>query len=144
MKILSGYSTLLRNKALPGTLVPAMQRSFPSMTRQNPSMESFPLPTSSNVPTMALTMLRRNLSAWIVKTHSCVPVCVHFDHGLTFEMCMEALKLGVYGGIVFTATTWVYSSIQDRISSGPAAKAAPLVSAFGVYLAIQALMGMFL
>ena len=57
---------------------------------------------------------------------------------------MLHLKLGVYGGIVFTATTWVYSSIQDRISSGPAAKAAPLVSAFGVYLAIQALMGMFL
>lgn len=23
-----------------------------------------------------------------------VPVCVHYDHGLTFEKCMEALKLG--------------------------------------------------
>ncbi|MBQ8598159.1 MAG: class II fructose-bisphosphate aldolase [Lachnospiraceae bacterium] len=23
-----------------------------------------------------------------------VPVCVHYDHGLTFERCMEALKLG--------------------------------------------------
>jgi len=40
--------------------------------------------------------------------------------------------------------TWLFSSIQDRLSTGPAAKAAPVVSAFGLYLAIQGLMGMFL
>ena len=83
------------------------------------------------------------------RCYICIPVFSAITFGLLpFAACfvgaMEALKLGVYGGIVFTATTWVYSSIQNRISSGPAAKAAPLVSAFGVYLAIQALMGMFL
>ena len=53
----------------------------------------------------------------------------------------EALKLGVIGGVVFTVTTALFTSIQDRLSSGPACKAAPVVSAFGLYLASQCFMG---
>ena len=60
-----------------------------------------------------------------------------------FVGCMAALKLGVTGGIVFAATTYLFTSAADRLSTGPAAKAAPIVSAFGIYLAAQALMGMF-
>ena len=30
-----------------------------------------------------------------------VPVVVHYDHGLTFERCMEALKLG-FSSIMYT------------------------------------------
>lgn len=56
----------------------------------------------------------------------------------------KALELAVAGGIVFTATTWLYSSVQDRLSTGPSAKAAPIVSALGIYLAVQGLMGMIL
>ena len=56
---------------------------------------------------------------------------------------MDALKLGALGGVVFTVTTWLFTSITDRISTGPEAKAAPVMSAFGLYLAAQALMGMF-
>lgn len=83
------------------------------------------------------------------RCYICIPVFSAITFGLLpFAACfvgaMEALKLGLFGGIVFTATTWLYSSIQDRLSSGPAAKAAPVMSAFGLYLAIQALMGMFL
>ena len=66
---------------------------------------------------------------------------------LPFAACfvggMAALKLGVTGGIVFAATTWLFTSAADRLSTGPVAKAAPIVSAFGIYLAAQALMGMF-
>ena len=66
---------------------------------------------------------------------------------LPFAACFvgaqEALKLGITGGIVFTVTTWLFSSIADRISTGPEAKAAPVMSAFGLYLAAQVLMGMF-
>ena len=98
---------------------------------------------------LAALVLDHYLAPGAKRCYICIPVFSAITFGLLpFAACfvgaMEALKLGVYGGIVFTATTWVYSSIQDRISSGPAAKAAPLVSAFGVYLAIQALMGMFL
>ena len=98
---------------------------------------------------LAALVLDHYLAPGAKRCYICILVFSAITFGLLpFAACfvgaMEALKLGVYGGIVFTATTWVYSSIQDRISSGPAAKAAPLVSAFGVYLAIQALMGMFL
>ena len=54
-----------------------------------------------------------------------------------------ALKNGITGCIVFTATTWLFTSMTDRLSSGPAAKAAPFASALGLYLAAQCMMGLF-
>ena len=83
------------------------------------------------------------------RCYICVPVFSAITFGLLpFAACFvgvgEALKLGVTGGIIFTALTWLFSSVQDRLSTGPAAKAAPVVSAFGLYLAVQALMGMIL
>ena len=82
------------------------------------------------------------------RCYICIPVFSAITFGLLpFAACfvggMEAVKLGITGGIVFTAVTWLFSAMMDRISTGPAAKAAPFVSAFGLYLAIQALMGMF-
>ena len=80
-------------------------------------------------------------------------VCVSVFSAITFGLlpfaaafvgAMEALKLAVAGGVVFTVMTWLFSSVQDRLSTGPAAKAAPVVSAFGLYLAVQGLMGMIL
>lgn len=66
---------------------------------------------------------------------------------LPFAACfvgaVEAVKLGVLGGVVFAVVTWLFDSMADRISTGPAAKAAPVFSAFGLYLAVQVLMGMF-
>lgn len=41
-----------------------------------------------------------------------VPVCVHYDHGLTFEKCMEALKLG-YTSIMYDCST---DSYEDNVS----------------------------
>jgi hypothetical protein len=98
---------------------------------------------------LAALVLDHYLAPGAKRCYICIPVFSAITFGLLpFAACfvggMEALKLGLYGGIVFTVITWVYSSIQDRLSSGPAAKAAPIMSAFGVYLAIQALMGMFL
>ena len=83
------------------------------------------------------------------RCYICIPVFSAITFGLLpFAACfvgaVEALKLAVVGAAVFTAMTWLFSSIQDRLSTGPAAKAAPVVSAFGLYLAIQALMGMIL
>ena len=83
------------------------------------------------------------------RCYICIPVFSALTFGLLpFAACfvgaVEALKLGITGGILFTTMTWLFSSVQDRLSTGPAAKAAPVVSAFGLYLAIQALMGMIL
>ena len=41
-----------------------------------------------------------------------VPVCVHFDHGLTFEKCMEAIQLG-YSSIMYDCSTDTY---EDNIA----------------------------
>ena len=83
------------------------------------------------------------------RCYICVPAFSAITFGLLpFAACFvgigEAIKLAIAGGVIFTAMTWLFSSVQDRLSTGPAAKAAPIVSAFGLYLAIQALMGMFL
>ncbi|NLG05796.1 MAG: class II fructose-bisphosphate aldolase [Clostridia bacterium] len=40
-----------------------------------------------------------------------VPVCIHYDHGLTFERCMEALHLG-FTSIMYDCST---SSYEDNI-----------------------------
>ena len=67
---------------------------------------------------------------------------------LPFAACLvsaeAAAELAIYGSLIFTVLTWLFSSIQDRLSTGPAAKAAPVMSAFGLYLAVQGLMGMIL
>ena len=82
------------------------------------------------------------------RCYICIPVFAALTFGLLpwaagFATGAEALKLALLGGVAFTAITWLYTSIQDRISSGPAAKAAPVLSALGLYLACQVLMGMF-
>jgi fructose-bisphosphate aldolase class II len=38
-----------------------------------------------------------------------VPVCVHYDHGLTFEKCMEALKLG-FTSVMYDCSTKEYEN----------------------------------
>ena len=83
------------------------------------------------------------------RCYVCIPVFSAITFGLLpFAACViggaEAMELGVAGGVVFTITTWLFTSVQDRMSSGPAAKAAPFMSAFGIYLAVQGLMGMIL
>ena len=82
------------------------------------------------------------------RCYVCVTMFSAVSFGLLpFAACfvgaVEAVKLGIMGGIVFTAVTWVFSSMLDRISTGPVAKAAPVVSAVGLYLAVQCFMGMF-
>lgn len=83
------------------------------------------------------------------RCYICVPMFSAISFGLlpwaaAFVTGGEALELAFFGGLIFTVTTWLFSSIQDRLSTGPAAKAAPVVSAFVLYLSIQGLMGMML
>ncbi|MBE5881336.1 MAG: class II fructose-bisphosphate aldolase [Lachnospiraceae bacterium] len=43
-----------------------------------------------------------------------VPVCVHYDHGLTFERCMEALKLG-FTSIMYDCSTEDYETNVSKV-----------------------------
>lgn len=56
----------------------------------------------------------------------------------------QMLLHGISGGLTFTATAWLFESLRERLSSGPAAKAAPVLGGIGLYLAAQALQGILL
>lgn len=107
-----------------------------------------------NIPNMvAISLLALLLDHYAApdakRCYICIPVFSAVAFGLLpwaacFAAGGEALKLGLVGGITFTVTTWLYSSIQERLSSGPAAKAAPVISAVGLFLAAQAMVGIIL
>ena len=83
------------------------------------------------------------------RCYICIPVLSAVAFGLLpwaacFVSGLEALKLALVGCIVFTVTTWLFTTIQDRLSSGPAAKASAFFSAVSLYMAAQCFMGMFL
>ncbi len=81
-----------------------------------------------------------------VRCYICIPILSAVTFGLLpfaggFVGIWDALKLALAGGVTFTLTTLLYSSIQERLSTGPAAKAAPVMSAVGLYLAVQCFSG---
>ncbi len=80
------------------------------------------------------------------RCYICIPVFAVLTFGLLpfaawLVAPLEAVKLGVIGGVVFTAVTWLFTAMEDRLSTGPAAKLAPILSALGLYLAAQCFMG---
>ena len=107
-----------------------------------------------NIPNMALlSLVALVLDHYIAKgakrCYICIPVFAFMTFGLlpwaaAFVTVVQALKLAAVGCAVFTLLTWLYSSMMDRLSSGPAAKAAPILSAFGLYLAFQCFAGIIL
>lgn len=85
----------------------------------------------------------------VKRCYICIPVFAAVTFGLLpyaacFVTALDALKYGVVGGAVFTAVTWLFTAMLDRLSTGPAAKAAPVLSALGLYLAFQCFMGLIL
>ena len=101
---------------------------------------------------VAVSLVALLLDHYIVKDaprcYICIPVLAFLTFGLLpfvsgFIQPFQILSLGINGAVTFTVTTWLFSSMMDRISTGPSAKLAPVVSAIGLYLASQIFMGMF-
>lgn len=61
-----------------------------------------------------------------------------------FATGAEAVKLAIVGGTTFLLSACLFASMQDRLSTGPAAKLAPIFSALGLYLAAQCFSGILL
>ena len=83
------------------------------------------------------------------RCYICIPVFSALTFGLlplaAFMVSgVQALILGVAGCVTFTVTTFLFTSIQDRLSSGPAAKASAFFSAVSLYMAAQCLAGIVL
>lgn len=55
-----------------------------------------------------------------------------------FDCVHTCWKTGIIGGVVFTVTALVFTSVCERITSGKESKGALAVTAFGIYLAAQA------
>ncbi len=105
------------------------------------------------IPNLVLVSLAALLlDHYLVKDATRCYICIPLFALLTFALLpmaagfaapVDALFLGIKGCITFTVTTWLFTSMTDRISTGPSAKLAPVMSAVGLYLASQGLMGMF-
>ncbi len=65
------------------------------------------------LPAMSL----KNVADYLVPMaqRASVPVCVHYDHGLTFEKCMEALKLG-FTSVMYDCSTADFETNVDQVS----------------------------
>ena len=80
------------------------------------------------------------------RCYICIPLFAFITFGLMtyaagYAGGMDALKIAVVGCAVFTVTTFLYTSISERLASGPASPLAPVMSAFGLYLAAQCFAG---
>ena len=108
----------------------------------------------ANIPNLVLIslitlVLDHYLAPGAARCYICIPVFAALCFGVfpflsAYATLGEALKLALSGGIVFTATTWVFTAIQERLSSSPAAKASALFSAVSLYMAAQCFVGIFL
>ena len=76
----------------------------------------------------------------------CIPIFAALSFGILplaagIVAPANILGLAASGCVIFTLCTFVFTSIQDRLSSGPAARLAPVMSALGIWLAVQAFAG---
>ena len=98
-----------------------------------------------NIPNMvALILLALLIEHYLAPGNERCYVCIPVFGTLTFALlpllagfaCQHTFwKIGLVGGIVTTVTVWLFTSMTDRLLSGPKAKAAAAMSAFGLYLA---------
>ena len=105
----------------------------------------------ANVPDLVLLglvalVLDHYLAPGAKRCYICIPALAALTFGLLpfaagMVDVMYALKLALAGGVTFTVTTWLFTTIQVRLSSGPAARLAPIMSALGIWLAVQAFAG---
>ena len=105
----------------------------------------FDIPTLTAISLAAL-VVDHYLAKGAKRCYICIPLFAALSFGvLPYAAGMVALSnllgLALTGAAVFTVTTFVFTSIQDRLSSGPAAKLAPVMSALGIWLAVQAFAG---
>lgn len=98
---------------------------------------------------LAALLLDHFLAPGAKRCYVCVPVFSAITFGLLpwavgFVAGTEVWKYALGGAVVFTAVTWLFSSMTDRMSTGHNSHAAAIVSALGLYLAVQAFAGILL
>ena len=105
----------------------------------------FDIPTLTAISLAAL-LVDHYLAKGAKRCYICIPVFAALTFGILplaagLVAAKSILGLALTGAVIFTLCTFVFTSIQDRLSSGPAAKLAPVMSALGIWLAVQAFAG---
>ena len=109
---------------------------------------------SLNIPNMvALSVIALLLEHFLTKGNPRCYICIPVFSAITFGIlplmagfaCQHDFwKFGLVGGVVFTITTFLFTSATERLLTGPKAKAAAVVTALGIYLAAQCFAGIIL
>ena len=107
-----------------------------------------------NIPNMVLISLVALLAEFYLapgndRCYICIPVLAALTFGILPLMagfaCQHTFwKLGLVGGVVFTAVTWLFTAMTQRLQSGPRAKLAPIIGALCLFLASQCFTGIIL
>ena len=107
-----------------------------------------------NIPNMvALSVIALLIEHFLTKGNPRCYICIPVFGALTFGIlplmagfaCQHTFwKFGLVGAMVFTVTTFLFTSAQDRLLTGPKAKAAIVVTAVGIWPASQCFAGIIL
>ena len=107
-----------------------------------------------NIPNMVtLSVIALLIEHFLTKgnprCYICIPVFGALVFGILplmagFACQHDFWKYGLVGAVVFTAVTFLFTSAQDRLLTGPKAKAAIVVTALGIILASQCFAGIIL
>ena len=107
-----------------------------------------------NIPNMvALSVIALLIEHFLTKGNPRCYICIPVFGALTFGIlplmagfaCQHTFwKFGLVGAVVFTVTTFLFTSAQDRLLTGPKAKAAAVITGIGIWLASQCFAGIIL
>ena len=107
-----------------------------------------------NIPGMVLLsvialLIEHFLTKGNPRCYICIPIFGAITFGILplmagFACQHDFWKYGLVGGVVFTLTTFLFTSAQERLLTGPKAKAAALITGLGIYLAAQCFAGIIL
>ena len=107
-----------------------------------------------NIPNMvALSVIALLIEHFLTRgnprCYICIPVFGILTFGILplmagFACQHDFWKIGLVGGVVFTITTFLFTSAQERLLTGPKAKAAAVITGLGIYLAAQCFAGIIL
>lgn len=107
-----------------------------------------------NIPNMvALSVIVLLLEHFLTRGNPRCYICIPAFGAITFGIlplmagfaCEHTFwKFGLVGGVVFTVTTFLFTSATERLLTGPKAKAAALITGLGIYLAAQCFAGIIL
>ena len=107
-----------------------------------------------NIPNMVLLslvalLIEQLLAPGNPRCYVCVAVFSAVSFGVLplmagFACVHDFWKYGLIGGAVFTVVTFLFTSMTDRLHTGPKARGAVLIGALGIWLAAQCFAGILL